>query len=82
MKRSRRDHRRQGRRGPDESSIADLVRAAAGGSADILVYVRRRACAARSRSRSRRCLRDDFDAIVDVNLKGAFLFAKGRRPPA
>ena len=62
----------------DESSIADLVRAA-GGSADILVYV-----AGGVRGQKPQPLEevpaDDFDAIVDVNLKGAFLFAKAVAP--
>jgi 3-oxoacyl-[acyl-carrier protein] reductase len=62
----------------DESSIAEIVRKA-GGSADILVYV-----AGGVRGQKPRPLdevtADDFDAIVDVNLKGAFLFAKAVTP--
>jgi len=62
----------------DETSIADIVRKA-GGVADILVYV-----AGGVRGQKPRPLdevtADDFDAIVDVNLKGAFLFAKAVAP--
>jgi 3-oxoacyl-[acyl-carrier protein] reductase len=62
----------------DEASIADVVRKA-GGAADILVYV-----AGGVRGQSPRPLEevsaDDFDAIVDANLKGAFLFAKAVAP--
>ena len=57
-----------------ETAIAEVVRAA-GGTADILVYV-----AGGVRGQKRPALeevtRDDVDAIFDVNLKGAFLFAK------
>jgi 3-oxoacyl-[acyl-carrier protein] reductase len=62
----------------DETSIAGLV-GQAGGSADILVYV-----AGGVRGQKPQPLEevpaDDFDAIVDVNLKGAFLFAKAVAP--
>jgi 3-oxoacyl-[acyl-carrier protein] reductase len=62
----------------DESSIADIIRKA-GGAADILVYV-----AGGVRGQKPRPLdevtADGFDAIVDVNLKGAFLFAKAVAP--
>jgi 3-oxoacyl-[acyl-carrier protein] reductase len=62
----------------DETSIAEVVRKA-GGTADILVYVAGGVC-----GQKRRALEDvtpdDFDAIVDVNLKGAFLFAKAVAP--
>jgi 3-oxoacyl-[acyl-carrier protein] reductase len=61
----------------DESSIAEVVRAAAG--TDILVYV-----AGGVRGQRPRPLEDvsadDFDAIVDANLRGAFLFAKAVAP--
>lgn len=61
----------------DEGSIAEVVRTA--GSADILVYV-----AGGVRGQRPRPLEevsgDDFDAIVDANLKGAFLFAKAVAP--
>jgi 3-oxoacyl-[acyl-carrier protein] reductase len=61
----------------DEGSIAEVVRTA--GGADILVYV-----AGGVRGQKPRPLEevsaDDFDAIVDVNLKGAFLFAKAVAP--
>jgi 3-oxoacyl-[acyl-carrier protein] reductase len=61
----------------DETSIAEVVRAASG--ADILVYV-----AGGVRGQEPRPLEqvsaDDFDAIVDANLKGAFLFAKAVAP--
>ena len=61
----------------DESSIGEVVRAA--GAADILVYV-----AGGVRGQKLRALEevsaDDFDAIVDANLKGAFLFAKAVAP--
>ena len=61
----------------DEKYIAEVVRAA--GGADILVYV-----AGGVRGQKPRPLEqvsaDDFDAIVDVNLKGAFLFAKAVTP--
>jgi 3-oxoacyl-[acyl-carrier protein] reductase len=61
----------------DESSIGAVVRAA--GGADILVYV-----AGGVRGQKLRPLEevsaDDFDAIVDVNLRGAFLFAKAVAP--
>jgi len=57
----------------DENSIGEVVRAA--GAADILVYV-----AGGVRGQKPRPLEevsaDDFDAIVDANLKGAFLFAR------
>jgi 3-oxoacyl-[acyl-carrier protein] reductase len=62
----------------DEASIADIVREA-GGGADILVYV-----AGGVRGQKPRPLEDvpadDFAGIVDVNLKGAFLFAKAVTP--
>jgi 3-oxoacyl-[acyl-carrier protein] reductase len=62
----------------DEISIADVIRKA-GGSVDILVYV-----AGGVRGQKPRPLdevpADDFDAIVDANLKGAFLFAKAVAP--
>jgi 3-oxoacyl-[acyl-carrier protein] reductase len=62
----------------DEASIAEVVRAA-GGAADILVYV-----AGGVRGQKPRPLEevsaDDFDAIVDANLKGAFLFIKAVAP--
>ncbi|HLZ06651.1 MAG TPA: SDR family NAD(P)-dependent oxidoreductase [Bradyrhizobium sp.] len=61
----------------DEKSIGEVVRAA--GGADILVYV-----AGGVRGQKPRPLEDvsgaDFDAIVDVNLKGAFLLAKAVAP--
>jgi len=61
----------------DENSIAGIVRAA--GPADLLVYV-----AGGVRGQRPRPLEavsgDDFDAIVDANLKGAFLFAKAVAP--
>jgi 3-oxoacyl-[acyl-carrier protein] reductase len=61
----------------DERSIAEVVRAA--GGVDILVYV-----AGGVRGQKPRPLEqvspDDFDAIVDVNLKGVFLFAKAVAP--
>jgi 3-oxoacyl-[acyl-carrier protein] reductase len=61
----------------DENSIRQVVRAA--GGADILVYV-----AGGVRGQKPRPLEDvsvdDFDAIVDANLKGAFLFAKAVAP--
>src|SRR5476651_1964807 len=61
----------------DEVSIAEVVRTA--GSADILVYV-----AGGVRGQRPRPLEevsaDDFDAIVDANLKGAFLFIKAVAP--
>src|SRR6478736_7018693 len=57
----------------DEASIAEVVGTA--GGADILVYV-----AGGVRGQRPRPLEevsaDDFDAIVDANLKGAFLFIK------
>jgi 3-oxoacyl-[acyl-carrier protein] reductase len=57
----------------NEASIAEVVRTA--GGADILVYV-----AGGVRGQRPRPLEevsaDDFDAIVDANLKGAFLFIK------
>jgi 3-oxoacyl-[acyl-carrier protein] reductase len=62
----------------DEASIAGIVHAA-GGAPDILVYV-----AGGVRGQRKRPLEevsaDDFDAIVDVNLRGAFLFAKAVAP--
>ena len=62
----------------DEASIAQVV-AATGTGADILVYV-----AGGVRGQKPKPLEevsgDDFDAIVDVNLKGAFLFAKAVAP--
>src|SRR5215472_1037445 len=61
----------------DEASIAEVVRSA--GGADILVYV-----AGGVRGQKPRPLEnvsgEDFDAIVDANLKGAFLFAKAVTP--
>jgi len=61
----------------DESSIDAVVRVA--GGADILVYV-----AGGVRGQKPRPLEevsgDDFDAIVDANLKGTFLFAKAVAP--
>ena len=61
----------------DEKSIAGVVRAA--GGADILVYV-----AGGVRGQKPRPLEqvsaEDFDAIVDANLKGASLFAKAVAP--
>src|ERR1700757_252894 len=61
----------------DENSIAEVVRTA--GETDILVYV-----AGGVRGQKPRPLEDvsadDFDAIVDANLKGAFLFAKAVAP--
>src|ERR1700736_3737653 len=61
----------------NEASIADVVRTA--GGADILVYV-----AGGVRGQRPRPLEevsaDDFDAIVDANLKGAFLFIKAVAP--
>ena len=61
----------------DEASIAEVVRTA--GGADILVYV-----AGGVRGQRPRPLEevsaDDFDAIVDANLKGAFLFIKAVAP--
>ena len=62
----------------DETSMAEVVREA-GGAADILAYV-----AGGVHGQTRRPLEevtpDDFDAIVDVNLRGAFLFAKAVAP--
>jgi 3-oxoacyl-[acyl-carrier protein] reductase len=61
----------------DETSIAEVVRLA--GGADILVYV-----AGGVRGQRPRPLEEvsaaDFDAIVDANLKGAFLFIKAVAP--
>ena len=61
----------------NEASIAKVVRTA--GGADILVYV-----AGGVRGQRPRPLEevsaDDFDAIVDANLKGAFLFIKAVAP--
>jgi 3-oxoacyl-[acyl-carrier protein] reductase len=61
----------------DEHSITEAVRTA--GGADILVYV-----AGGVRGQKPRPLEqvstDDFDAIVDANLKGAFLFARAVAP--
>ena len=61
----------------DESSIDAVVRVA--GGVDILVYV-----AGGVRGQKPRPLEevsgDDFDAIVDANLKGTFLFAKAVAP--
>ena len=61
----------------DETSIAKVAQAA--GGADILVYV-----AGGVRGQKPRPLEavsgEDFDAIVDANLKGAFLFAKAVAP--
>ena len=61
----------------NEASIAGLVRTA--GGVDILVYV-----AGGVRGQRPRPLEevsaDDFDAIVDANLKGAFLFIKAVAP--
>ena len=61
----------------DEASIAEVARLA--GGADILVYV-----AGGVRGQKPRPLEevsgDDFDAIVDANLKGTFLFAKAVAP--
>jgi 3-oxoacyl-[acyl-carrier protein] reductase len=62
----------------DEASIAGIIREASG-AADILVYV-----AGGVRGQKPRPLEevpaDDFAGIVDVNLKGAFLFAKAVAP--
>ena len=61
----------------DEASIAEVIRDA--GSADILVYV-----AGGVRGQRPKPLEavsaDDFTGIIDVNLKGAFLFAKAVAP--
>jgi 3-oxoacyl-[acyl-carrier protein] reductase len=61
----------------DESSIGQVVQTS--GGADILVYV-----AGGVRGQEPRPLEevsaDDFDTIVDANLKGAFLFAKAVAP--
>ena len=61
----------------NEASIAEVVHTA--GGADILVYV-----AGGVRGQRPRPLEevsaDDFDAIVDANLKGAFLFIKAVAP--
>jgi 3-oxoacyl-[acyl-carrier protein] reductase len=61
----------------DEASIADVMREA--GTVDILVYV-----AGGVRGQRPKPLEDvsgdDFADIVDVNLKGAFLFAKAVAP--
>lgn len=61
----------------DEASIAEVVRAV--GSPDILVYV-----AGGVRGQRPKPVENvdaaDFDAIVDANLKGAFLFAKAVAP--
>lgn len=61
----------------DEASIGAVVEAA--GAVDILVYV-----AGGVRGQRPKPLEDvsadDFDAVVDVNLKGAFLFAKAVAP--
>lgn len=61
----------------DEASIAAVV--AAAGAPDIAVYV-----AGGVRGQKPRPLEEvsagDFDAIVDANLKGAFLFAKAVAP--
>src|SRR6516225_8537888 len=60
-----------------EASIAEVARAA--GGTDILVYV-----AGGVRGQRPRPLEEvsaeDFDAIVDANLKGAFLFIKAVAP--
>ena len=62
----------------DEASIAEVVRTV-DGAPDILVYV-----AGGVRGQRQRPLEevsaDDFDAIVDANLKGAFLFIKAVAP--
>src|SRR5882672_7997723 len=64
--------------GAGEIIIAEVVREA-GAAADILVYV-----AGGVRGQQPRPLEevsaDDFDAIIDANLKGAFLFAKAVAP--
>lgn len=61
----------------DEASLAEVVKTA--GAPDIAVYV-----AGGVRGQKPRPLEDvsggDFDAIVDANLKGAFLFAKAVVP--
>src|SRR6266550_3671817 len=61
----------------NEASIAEVVRTA--GGAGILVYV-----AGGVRGQRPRPLEevsaDDFDAVVDANLKGAFLFIKSVAP--
>src|SRR6202790_1580598 len=61
----------------NEASIAEVVRTA--GGADILVYV-----AGGVRGQRPRPLQgespDDCDALVDANLKGAFLFIKAVAP--
>jgi 3-oxoacyl-[acyl-carrier protein] reductase len=61
----------------DENSIRQVVRAA--GLIDILVYVAGGVRGQRSQPLEE-VNADDFDAIVDVNLKGAFLFAKAVAP--
>jgi 3-oxoacyl-[acyl-carrier protein] reductase len=62
----------------DETSIAEVVRGA-GDTTDILVYV-----AGGARGQARRPLEevtaDDFEAIVDVNLRGTSLFANAAAP--
>jgi 3-oxoacyl-[acyl-carrier protein] reductase len=61
----------------DEAAIAEVVRQT--GNADILVYV-----AGGVRGQRPKPLEEvsaeDFDDVVDVNLKGAFLFAKAVAP--
>ena len=61
----------------NEAAIAEVVRLA--GGVDILVYV-----AGGVRGQRPRPLEevsaDDFDAILDANLKGAFLFIKAVAP--
>ena len=62
----------------DEASIGKVV-AATGGQVDVLVYV-----AGGVRGQRPKPLEEvsaeDFDDVVDVNLKGAFLFAKAVAP--
>ena len=61
----------------NEASIAEVVRSA--GGADILVYVAGGVRGQRPRP-PEEVSADDFDAIVDANLKGAFLFIKAVAP--
>jgi 3-oxoacyl-[acyl-carrier protein] reductase len=61
----------------DENSIRQVVHAA--GLTDILVYVAGGVRGQKSRPLEQ-VSADDFDAIVEVNLKGAFLFAKAVAP--
>src|SRR6201998_4200744 len=61
----------------DGNSIAEVVRTA--GETDIIVYVAGGVSGQKPRPLED-VSADDFDAIVDANLKGAFLFAKAVAP--